>query len=225
MDGTFQCGHGVAAETAGAGRCGCEAPDKEVPVVRKSEVSAVDLRRSLSAFLDSAWREPLLVTRYGMPWVWILSDATWRQQHQHLRFSQEDHPLVPVRKHVDEVLEQEVALMRRLFRTSPLGTTPEPLFRALVLQAIYSFGSMALLHEQIVHNRLFGWFVGFDSVLLESWKPAQLADGLRNVLDDEGAVDLVGLLLQELPIGDVLRSSGLAMEADAMKHWRSRLPW
>jgi len=76
----------------------------------------------------------------------------------------EDHPLRPIRKMVDAAL---IPLAKRLSGLySDLGrpsVPPEKLLRALLLQALYSIRSEALLVEQLRYNFLFRWFVGLGA--------------------------------------------------------------
>ena len=48
--------------------------------MRNETIGVLDLRRNLSALLETTQRRPLMVHRYGSPWVCVVSDAQWQQQ-------------------------------------------------------------------------------------------------------------------------------------------------
>src|SRR5499425_2100432 len=72
-----------------------------------------------------------------------------------------DHPLRPIRKAIDHVLEAMSREFDKLYaETGRPSIPPERLLRALLLQVFYSIRSERLLMEQLDYNLLFGWFVG-----------------------------------------------------------------
>lgn len=56
--------------------------------MRNETIGVLDLRRNLSALLETTQRRPLMVHRYGSPWVCVVSDAQWQQQAVLLDFNQ-----------------------------------------------------------------------------------------------------------------------------------------
>ena len=74
-----------------------------------------------------------------------------------------DHPLRPIRKMVDEILQDMSPRFAKLY--SDVGRpsiAPERLFRSLLLQIFYSVRSERMLIEQLQYNLLFRWFVGME---------------------------------------------------------------
>ena len=72
-----------------------------------------------------------------------------------------DHPLRPIRAMVDAILAGLSPEFATLY--SPVGRPsipPEKLWRALLLQGLYSRRSERLLMEQLDDTLLFRWFVG-----------------------------------------------------------------
>jgi hypothetical protein len=61
--------------------------------MRNETIGVLDLRRNLSALLETTQRRPLMVHRYGSPWVCVVSDAQWQQQAVLLDFDPQSHPL------------------------------------------------------------------------------------------------------------------------------------
>src|SRR3954468_10478685 len=74
-----------------------------------------------------------------------------------------DHPLRPIRRAVDEVLQAMSRQFDKLYAESGRPSIPpERLFRALLLQVFYSIRSERMLMEQLDYNLLFRWFVGLE---------------------------------------------------------------
>jgi transposase len=74
-----------------------------------------------------------------------------------------NHPLRPIRKLTDRVLEGLSATFDAMY--SPIGrrsVAPEKLLRALLLQSLYTIRSERMLMEQLNYNLLFRWFVGLN---------------------------------------------------------------
>jgi len=74
-----------------------------------------------------------------------------------------EHPLRPLRRMVDEVLEGMSGDFDQMY--SKMGRPsipPEQLLRALLIQALYSVRSERMLMEQLDYNMLFRWFVGLN---------------------------------------------------------------
>jgi transposase len=75
----------------------------------------------------------------------------------------EKHPLRPIREMVNQVLKELSPEFNRHY--SVMGRRsipPEQIFRALIIQILYSIGSERLLMEQIQYNMLFRWFIGLS---------------------------------------------------------------
>lgn len=74
-----------------------------------------------------------------------------------------DHPLRPIRRMVDTVLQRLSPLFEGMYADGGRPSIPpEKLLRALVLQCLYSVRSERLLMEQLDYNLLFRWFVGLN---------------------------------------------------------------
>jgi len=75
----------------------------------------------------------------------------------------EDHPLRPIREMVNQALKELSPEFNRHY--SMMGRRsipPEQIFRALIIQVLYSIRSERLLMEQIRYNMLFRWFIGLS---------------------------------------------------------------
>lgn len=74
-----------------------------------------------------------------------------------------DHPLRPIRRLVDTVLQRLSPQFDRLYApTGRPSIPPEQLLRALLLQMLYTVRSERLLMEELDYNILFRWFVGLS---------------------------------------------------------------
>jgi transposase len=71
-----------------------------------------------------------------------------------------DHPLRPIKKHVDAVLEKLSPLFDELYaKEGRPSIPPEQLLKARVLTALYSVRSERLFCEQLGYNLLWLWFL------------------------------------------------------------------
>jgi len=74
-----------------------------------------------------------------------------------------DHPLRPIRRMVDEVLDRLSPRFDKLYsKVGRPSIPPERLLRALLLQVLYTIRSERMLMEQLDYNMLFRWFVGLN---------------------------------------------------------------
>src|SRR5271166_254815 len=74
-----------------------------------------------------------------------------------------DHPLRALRVMADGALAQLGPVFDAIYaRSGRPSIAPEKLFRALLLQVLYTVRSERLLMEQLDYNFLFRWFVGLN---------------------------------------------------------------
>lgn len=98
-----------------------------------------------------------------------------------------DHPLRAIRQLADEVLRSMSKQFDRLYAEAGRPSiAPERLFRALLLQVLYSIRSERLLMEQLDYNLLFRWFVGM-SAAEEVWNHAVFSKNRERLLNQEVA--------------------------------------
>lgn len=96
-----------------------------------------------------------------------------------------EHPLRPIRKMVDTVLQEMSPRFARLYaEVGRPSIAPERLLRALLLQIFYSVRSERLLMEQLDYNLLFRWFVGLgmDEPV---WNHAVFSHNRERLLNEE----------------------------------------
>ena len=102
-----------------------------------------------------------------------------------------DHPLRPVRRMMDEALQQLSGQFDRLYAdTERPSIAPEKLLRALLLQVLYDVRSERMLMEQLDYNLLFRWFVGLnmdDAV----WDASTFSKNRDRLLDGDVAQRLL----------------------------------
>jgi len=96
-----------------------------------------------------------------------------------------DHPLRPIRKMVDEVLDRLSSRFDKLYsKVGRPSIPPERLLRALLLQVLYTIRSERMLMEQLDYNMLFRWFVGLnmDDPI---WNPTVFTKNRQRLLEGE----------------------------------------
>ncbi|MBH1512409.1 MULTISPECIES: hypothetical protein [Stenotrophomonas] len=147
--------------------------------MRNETIGVLDLRRNLSALLETTQRRPLMVHRYGSPWVCVVSDAQWQQQAVLLDFDPQSHPLAMLLR-----LQQQVL---------PLAETgvlpPAALARALLLMDMHGIRDLAQLHEQVLHHRLWHWFVAGTRGVMDGWQLPAVRIAMALWCDDVDMTD------------------------------------
>ncbi|WP_303635710.1 hypothetical protein [Stenotrophomonas tuberculopleuritidis] len=142
--------------------------------MRNETIGVLDLRRNLSALLETTQRRPLMVHRYGAPWVCVVSDQQWRQQAVLLEFEPQAHPLAML-----------LRLQQQLLPLPEHGTLPmAAVARGLLLLAMHGIDGLPLLHDHVRHHRLWHWFVAGAGSLMEGWQLPLLQAGTAQLLDD-----------------------------------------
>lgn len=142
--------------------------------MRNETIGVLDLRRNLSALLETTQRRPLMVHRYGSPWVCVVSDAHWRQHAMLLQFDPHAHPLAML-----------LRLQRQLLPLAEQGPLPPAgVARALLLLAMHDAGGLQALHEQVLHHRLWHWFVAGGEGMMDAWHLPALRTAVAALLDD-----------------------------------------
>jgi transposase len=94
-----------------------------------------------------------------------------------------DHPLRPIRKMVDEILDRLSPRFDQLYsKVGRPSIPPERLLRALLLQVLYTIRSERLLMEELNYNMLFRWFVGL-SMDDPIWDPTVFTKNRQRLLE------------------------------------------
>lgn len=118
----------------------------------------------------------------------------------------QDHPLRPIRKLVDESLKKLSPRFSGMYsRYGRPSIPPEQLFRALLLQVLYTIRSERQLMEQLEFNILFRWFVGvgMDAKL---WDVTVFSKNRERMLH----ADIAGAFFKE--VVEQARNQGLISE-------------
>lgn len=147
--------------------------------MRNETIGVLDLRRNLSALLETTQRRPLMVHRYGSPWVCVVSDAQWQQQAVLLDFNPQSHPLAMLLR----LQQQEMPLVESG------ALPPAALARALLLADIHGIDDLTQLHEQVLHHRLWHWFVAGAHGVMDGWQLPALRVALASWCDDVDVTD------------------------------------
>ncbi|MGF6416700.1 hypothetical protein ABH900_000161 [Stenotrophomonas sp. AN71] len=166
--------------------------------MRNETIGVLDLRRNLSALLETTQRRPLMVHRYGSPWVCVVSDAQWQQQAVLLEFDPQSHPLS--------------MLLRLQQQALPLpeggALPPASMARALLLMGMHGMDELAQLHEQVLHHRLWHWFVAGTHGVMEGWRLPALRAAMASWLDDMDMADALAAFAARSDVAVLARRCG-----------------
>lgn len=161
-------------------------------------IGIVDLRRKLSAWLETSHEQPLMVHRYGSPWVCVVSDAHWQQHASLLDFDPNAHPLGLLLK-----------LQRQWLRLDEAGALPPAaIARALLLQSMHGLPGLLQLHDHVRHHRLWHWFVAGGHGPMEAWLPARIQACLQVMFDEGSALPALAAFASRSDVDVLARRCG-----------------
>ena len=108
-----------------------------------------------------------------------------------------DHPLRPIRRAVDQILDGMSKRFDTLYAESGRPwIPPERLLRALLLQIFYSVRSERMLMKQLDYNLLFRWFVGLE-IDEPVWNHAVFSKNRERLLNEATAREFFTRVLQQ----------------------------
>ncbi|MHC1652024.1 hypothetical protein ACODUL_01835 [Stenotrophomonas maltophilia] len=166
--------------------------------MRNETIGVLDLRRNLSALLETTQRRPLMVHRYGSPWVCVVSDAQWRQQAVLLEFDPQSHPLAMLLR-----LQQQALPFCETGALSPAA-----LARAWLLMRMHGMDDLAQLHEQVLHHRLWHWFVAGGHGVMDGWQLPALRVAMASWCDDVDMTDALVVFAARSDVAVLARRCG-----------------
>ena len=131
----------------------------------------------------------------------------------------QDHPLRPMRRMVDEVLDELSDVFDQMY--SEVGRPsipPEQLLRALLLQVLYTVRSERMLMEQLNYNLLFRWFVGL-SMDDEVWVPTVFTKNRDRLLAGEVAELFFRGVVEKARQGRLLSDEHFTVDGTLIEAW------
>ena len=130
-----------------------------------------------------------------------------------------DHPLRPIRRMVDKVLDRLSVRLDELYsKVGRPSIPPERLLRALLLQVLYTIRSERMLMEQLDYNLLFRWFVGLnmdDGV----WDPTVFTKNRQRLLEGEIAQAFFQEVLAVARERDLLSDEHFSVDGTLIEAW------
>jgi len=132
-----------------------------------------------------------------------------------------DHPLRPIRRMVDQALKQLWGLFSDIYsHTGRPSIAPEQLFRALVLQVLYTIRSERLLMEQLDYNLLFRWFVGL-SMDDPVWDHSSFSKNRDRLLNTETARRFFQSIRDQAQAAGLLSDEHFSVDGTLLEAWAS----
>jgi transposase len=131
----------------------------------------------------------------------------------------QDHPLRPIRKMVDLVLDSLSPRFEEMYSTTGRPSVPpEKLLRALLLQVLYTIRSERLLMEQLDYNLLFRWFVGLsmDDAI---WVPTVFSKNRDRLLEGDIARAFFEQVLAQARIQGLLSDEHFTVDGTLIEAW------
>ena len=132
-----------------------------------------------------------------------------------------DHPLRAVRALTDHALKTMSRRFAGLYaKTGRPSIPPEQLFRALLLQVLYTIRSERLLMEELNYNLLFRWFVGLnmdDPV----WHPTTFTKNRDRLLAGDVAAAFFDAVQAHARAAGLLSDEHFTVDGTQLEAWAS----
>lgn len=132
-----------------------------------------------------------------------------------------DHPLRPIRIMVDNALVDLAPLFQEMYsHTGRPSIPPEQLFRALLLQILYSIRSERMLVEQLDYNLLFRWFVGLsmdDNV----WDHSTFSKNRDRLIAHDVATQFFVIIRRQAEQAGLLSNEHFSVDGTLIEAWAS----
>lgn len=132
--------------------------------VAVNRVSMTELDEKLSEWVSTARRTgPVVVDRYDTPWACIVAYGTWLEiDYLKSYVTNPNHPLVSLRESLDDAFVYAGETLEELTKKCESGVDARVIIRAWVLQVVYSVPCATLVREDLGHNMLWRWFLGYS---------------------------------------------------------------
>jgi transposase len=122
---------------------------------------------------------------------------------------------------VDEVLKELSPEFDKMYaKAGRPSIPPEQLFRALLLQMLYSVRSERLLMEQIDYNILFRWFVGLN-MDDEVWDATSFTKNRDRLLEAEVAKEFLGRVVAQAREKGWISDEHFTVDGTLLEAWAS----
>jgi transposase len=132
-----------------------------------------------------------------------------------------DHPLRPIRKMTDAVLERLSPRCDRMYSTTGRPSIPpEQLLRALVLQMLYSIRSERLLMEELDYSVLYRWFVGL-SLDDPVWDATTFTKNRDRLLDGDIADAFFAEVVAAIKADGLMSDEHFTVDGTLLEAWAS----
>ncbi|QTF08710.1 transposase [Brenneria izadpanahii] len=158
--------------------------------IHNVSLSKLDLK--LSEWVDKARKiQPVMVKRYGVPWVWLVAHPLWVEMDHLSSFIPPSHALVDLREAIDDVMAGEHDAVSKLGEKCICGVNARTVIRAWLLQILYSRTSARQVYEILTYNMLWRWFIGYDRISEKLPKAEPFIHDMDMVSTDPGALGIV----------------------------------
>ena len=132
-----------------------------------------------------------------------------------------DHPLRPLRQMVNHALREMSRDFQTMYsREGRPSIPPEKLFRALLLQVLYTIRSERLLMEQLDYNLLFRWFVGL-SMDDPVWDHSTFSKNRERLIASDVATAFFERILKQAGAAGLLSDEHFTVDGTLVEAWAS----
>lgn len=180
-------------------------------------VSMQELDTRLSKIVDEARDQPVAVTRYNAPWVWIVSHNVWVDIEKLKSVVPEGHPLAEVRRLTDADIQASSPLLGELPGSPDSPMPASAIFRCLLLQVLFSLGSADRVYDELRFNLLYRWFIGIETFREPLDGREQLRERLADMSQRPAALSLLARCVAAVRASD--HAGEFLINESALQEW------
>ncbi|EXF47504.1 prevent-host-death family protein [Pseudomonas sp. BAY1663] len=186
---------------------------------RFDKVGMQELDQHLAKVVEAARAKPVSVFRYGVPWVWIVSQEAWQYALKEVSsYIQPNHYLVLARPQIEDIVAEHAEMLDALATAQQMRIPPRTLINVLLLQLLYSVPSEHQLHEQLNYNLLFRWFAGLH-LNQAVWDFPAFDRDIAALLDCPDVVHLIRRIIAEVFSDRLLQMPEVSMNFSLLHAW------
>jgi transposase len=133
----------------------------------------------------------------------------------------QDHPLRPIRKMVDQALQELSPEFDKMYsRIGRPSVPPEKLLKGLLLQSLYSIRSVRQLTEQIGYNILFRWFLGL-AIDDRVWDHSTFAQNQDRLIETDIARKFIERISVQAEKAGLMSPEHFSVDGTLIEAWAS----
>jgi transposase len=133
----------------------------------------------------------------------------------------EDHPLRPIRKMVDQALQELSPEFDKMYsRIGRPSVSPEKLLKGLLLQTLFTIRSVRQLMDQVKYNILYKWFLGL-AIDDKVWDHSTFSQNQDRLIDTDIARKFIERIAAQAEKAGLISKEHFSVDGTLIEAWAS----